>query len=81
MNKLVASKFNDDIVNLAIYYFSFLPVIETRPYGGQPCRKYLGRFYGLVLLIVSALTIFMQIKMIDDVLNEIIAGDQVHLGI
>ena len=33
MNKLVAIKFEDDIVKLSVYYFSRLPVIENKSKG------------------------------------------------
>jgi hypothetical protein len=78
LNKYWASKFDDDIVNLAIFYFSRLPDIETKPYGGRFVRKSCGRIYGVILLIASGLTIYEQLILIQDVNKAIISGDQVH---
>ena len=54
MNKLVAIKFEDDIVKLSVYYFSRLPVIENKSKGNKVCA----RFYGVILIVVASVTIF-----------------------
>ena len=54
MNKLVATKFEDDIVKLSVYYFSRLPIVEKKSWG----NRYFARFYGIILVVASAATIY-----------------------
>ena len=58
MNKLVAFNLEKDIVKLSIYYFSKLPLIEKK----SRCNRLFAKFYGVILIIVSATTIYAQLR-------------------
>ena len=75
MNKLVAINFQTDIVKLSIYYFSRLPIIENKSKGNKVCA----RFYGIILILASAATIYAQLTIMKDVVTHIVNGDQVHI--
>jgi len=49
---VVAFKFGDDIVKLAVYYFSRLPLVENK----SRCNSICSRFYGIIILLVATLT-------------------------
>jgi hypothetical protein len=57
---LVGFKFGDDIVKVSVYYFSQLPLVENKKGCNQACSK----FYGIILLLVSLMTLVVQFQLI-----------------
>ena len=57
MSNIAAIKLGDDIVKVSIYFFSRLPLTENK----TKFNRCFSRFFGCVLLLVSMLTISIQI--------------------
>ena len=57
MSSILAMRLGDDIVKVSIYYFSRLPLTENKTKFNQ-CFS---RFFGCILLLISTLTIAVQI--------------------
>ena len=50
LNKTIVQS---DIVKLAIYYFSHLPVVKNK----SKCNKRCSEAYGVILLLVASMTV------------------------
>lgn len=58
---VVAFKFGDDVVKLAVYYFSRLPLVEKK----SRCNRACSGFYGIILLLASTITTLVQILLMN----------------
>ena len=56
MNNPTAFKFTDDLVKIAIYYFSKLPAVEQN----TTCNRLFGKLFGVVLILESYLIVGLQ---------------------